>query len=131
MLNLPGEIWNGFPEHLRTKNKTSFKKSLQQTILKLFEHEENYVDVHTLIQKYQAFVRSLLIEIKNILRIYRLIHASLFIYLFICNFFLFSQMYIFLMLITWLAFSNFFIYICIFVTWLLSFYINVNTTRPG
>ena len=55
MLNLPGEIWNGLPEHLRTKNKTSFKKSLQQTLLQLFEHEENYVDVHTLIQKIPSF----------------------------------------------------------------------------
>ena len=34
------------PEHLRTKNKTYFKKCLQQTLLQLMEREENYVDVH-------------------------------------------------------------------------------------
>ena len=45
------KIWNGLPEHLRTKNKTSFKKCLQQTLLQLLEHEENYVDVDTLIEK--------------------------------------------------------------------------------
>ena len=57
------KIWNGLPEHLRTQNKISFKKCLQQTLLQLLEHEENYVDVHTL-KKYQAFVRSLLTVMK-------------------------------------------------------------------
>ena len=37
------------------KNKTAFKKCLQQTLLQLLEHEENYVDVHTLIQKIPSF----------------------------------------------------------------------------
>ena len=49
------KIWNGLPEHLRTKNKTSFKKCLQQTLLQLLEHEENYADVHTLIKKIPSF----------------------------------------------------------------------------
>ena len=49
------KIWNGLPEHLRTKNKTTIKKCLQQTLLQLLEHEENYVDVHTLIQKIPRF----------------------------------------------------------------------------
>jgi len=49
------KIWNGLPEHLRTKNKTPFKKCLQQTLLQLSEHQENYVDVHTLIQKIPSF----------------------------------------------------------------------------
>jgi len=49
------KIWNGLPEHLRTKNNPSFKKCLQQTLLQLSEHKENYVDVHTLIQKIPSF----------------------------------------------------------------------------
>ena len=49
------KIWNGLPEHLRTQNKTSFKKCLQQTLLQLLEHEDNYADVHTLIKKIPSF----------------------------------------------------------------------------
>ena len=52
------KIWNGLPEHLRTKNKTCFKKCIQQTLLQLLEYEDNYVDVHTLIQKLPS-IRSL------------------------------------------------------------------------
>ena len=52
------KIWNGLPDS-RTKNKTSFKKCLQQTLLQHIEHEENYVDVHTLIKKIPSF-RSLI-----------------------------------------------------------------------
>ena len=40
----------------------------------LLEHAENYADVHNLIQKYQAFVRSLLTVIQiSILRMYTLV----------------------------------------------------------
>ena len=55
------KICNGRPEHPRTKNKISFKKCLQQTLLQLLEHEENYVDVHTLIQKILANMGQILI----------------------------------------------------------------------
>ena len=49
------KLWNGLPEHLQTKNKTSFKICLQQTLLQLLEHEENYVDVHILMKIIPSF----------------------------------------------------------------------------
>ena len=36
-------------------SSTSFKKCIQQTLLQLLEHRENYVDVHTLIQRITSF----------------------------------------------------------------------------
>jgi len=83
------KTWNGLPEHLRTKNKTSFKKCLLQTILQLLEHEENYVDVHTLIKKIPSFRSITTNRNYNILRINRhpCILIYLYIYLFVISFF--------------------------------------------
>ena len=49
------KIWNELPESLRMKNKSSFKKHLQDKLLQLLRQEETYVDVHTIIHKSHYF----------------------------------------------------------------------------
>ena len=43
------------PRTSPNEKQNLLQKCLQQTLLQLLEHEENYADVHTLIQKIASF----------------------------------------------------------------------------
>ena len=64
------KIWNLLPESLRTKNKTSFTKCLQDRLLKFLQHKETYVDIHTIIQKGQFFLYSIVYNLLFCLKCY-------------------------------------------------------------
>ena len=43
------KIWNSIPENLRNSSKSLFKEKVHATLLKIFEVQDRYADLNTII----------------------------------------------------------------------------------
>ena len=47
------KIWNGIPENLRNSSKSLFKEKVHAILLKLFEDQDSYADLNTIISDFK------------------------------------------------------------------------------
>ena len=49
------KIWNSIPENLRNSSKSLFKEKVQATLLKIFEVQDRYADLNTIISDFKNY----------------------------------------------------------------------------
>ena len=47
------KIWNSIPENLRNSSKSRFKEKVHTILLKIFEVEDRYADLNTIISDFK------------------------------------------------------------------------------
>ena len=49
------KIWNSIPENLRNSSKSLFKEKVHATLLKIFEVQDRYADLNTIISDFKNY----------------------------------------------------------------------------
>ena len=49
------KIWNSIPENLRNSSKSLFKEKVHTTLLKIFEVQDRYADLNTVISDFKKY----------------------------------------------------------------------------
>ena len=50
-----GKIWNSIPENLRNSSKSLFKEKVLTILLKIFEVQDRYADLNTIISDFKKY----------------------------------------------------------------------------
>ena len=49
------KIWNSIPENLRNSSKSLFKEKVHTILLKIFEVQDRYADLNTIISDFKKY----------------------------------------------------------------------------